>query len=114
MRQALQWSGLFIIVMIKMMSRWTLAFLAFTFLILTPAVVFACGTVFYDTSFHDPCFQIPLYSEQVLAQTNQVLPVALPTVVVLIIGAGSFAAAMCDTRLTPCPFTLTPQTPPPR
>ncbi len=97
-----------------MMSRWALAFLAFTFFVLTPTMVFVCGNVFYDTSPADPCFHIPLYSEQVLAQTNQVLPVALPLEVILTVGAGMFAAATCDTCLTPRPFTLAPQTPPPR
>lgn len=100
--------------MIKMMSRWALAFLAFTVFVLTPTMVFVCGSVFYRTASHDPCFQIPLYSEQVLAQTNQVVPVALPLEAVLVDSIRLFAAAICDTFLSPTPFTLLPQTPPPR
>lgn len=110
----MEWSGIFVIVIIKMMSRWALAFLAFTFFVLTPTMVFVCGSVFYNPSPHDPCFQIPLYSERVLAQTNQVVPVALPLEVALVVGIGLFAAAICDTLHCPTPFTLPPQTPPPR
>lgn len=110
----MEWSAIFVIVMIKIMSRWALAFLAFTFFVLTPAMVLVCGSVFYNTSPHDPCFQIPLYSEQVLAQTNQVVPVALPLEAILVVGNGLFAAASCDTLLSPTSFTLLPQTPPPR
>jgi len=100
--------------MIVAMSRWTLAFLAFTFFIFTPTVVYVCGTMFHDNWESDGCLHIPLISESVMSQGSTMFVVDLPVWMMTMTGVVLFAAAFPHTLRLPRLFTLLPQTPPPR
>ena len=65
--------------MIGAMSRWMLVFLAFTFLIFTPTVVFVCGNVLGTMSDGDTCLSHLLANKESLERPLSAFQLDLPT-----------------------------------
>ena len=96
------------------MSRWVLVFLAFTFFIFTPTVVFICGNVLGTMSESETCLAHVLANRESLERPVSPFHVDLPTRLLAVTGVIWLAAATGDLFLLPSPFTLLPIKPPPR
>lgn len=101
-------------VMIGRMSRWALIFLAFTFLIFTPTVVFVCGNVLNTMSESDTCLTHLLAHKETLESPVSSFQVDLPSGWLMVMGVSWFAAALVHPALAPSSFSLAPLKPPPR
>lgn len=100
--------------MIGAMSRWMLVFLAFTFLIFTPTVVFVCGNVLGTMSDGDTCLSHLLANKESLERPLSAFQLDLPTGWLMAAGVVWLAAATQSLSLVPSAHTLLPLKPPPR